>query len=153
LPAETLHTQNIFNPFLDGAKTERELLKKSYHQVNLSGPTINVHYENLQGCAASPVRSPFLWDMAPRHWVTGSRRFETAWWDHLQVSHVPTKNDTDNDNVTASVGNIRVVIKLFNAFKYYNTLHYCYCYDVLRGVRFYNHLYLQPAQPNAQENA
>ena len=34
--------------------------------------------------AASPLRSPFLWDMAPRHWVTGSRRFETAWWGNLQ---------------------------------------------------------------------
>lgn len=64
-------------------------------------------------------RRRFLWDMVPVHWVTGSRRFQTALWGHLQG---------------------------------YKTLHYYYCHEVRTGVRFYDHLYLQPTQLKAQEN-
>ena len=34
---------------------------------------------------------PILQDMTPRHWVPGSRRFEKAYWPHLQQSNLPQR--------------------------------------------------------------
>jgi hypothetical protein len=74
---DSSYKQNVYSSFLDGAKTERwskstNFLWNYYKSlpttaVLLSDPAVNVHYARFLALAASPMRSPFLWDMAPRH--------------------------------------------------------------------------------------
>ena len=77
----------------------------SPHQPSINSKPITLHMgqfsikwtwvEKLFSCecqavAAIQVRSSFLWDMAPRHWVIGARRFRTVCWSHLQGSNAIT---------------------------------------------------------------
>jgi hypothetical protein len=47
----------------------------------------------LSNGLAEKLKSPYVWDVGPRHWMTRARRFETAWCSHLRRSKCPSRMD------------------------------------------------------------
>ena len=57
--------------------------------VTISIP-YNVSYKIQANCSVkNSMRSPSFSEVAPYHWITSGRRFETTWWSHLQGSKCP----------------------------------------------------------------